>query len=195
MRDSIQLIGAAKARIDNGFSRIGKNLKAEDPADRALMLLASRCVALANAALLLGMNNHANEGLPLLRSLLEFSAHMRWVALDRSAERGREFLEKYSDACWEDFWGSARIEERRDVLCFPRLLEESASYSCADHVFGNSLGLPWGHVFSDHARKGVSAESFLSVISILMGHVVKSLDLRWPGNFSADEWDNERMRS
>jgi hypothetical protein len=195
MKDYVKLIGVAKARVDNGFSRVGKTLDPADPADRALMLLASRCVALANAALLLGMNNHPNEGLPLLRSLLELASHMRWISSQDSAERARRFLEEHIRLDWENLWPSARLRERSGVLGLPARVQERILRACGEHIHANALGLPWGHVFAQNADKGVSAEEYLEMVSVLMGHVVKSLDLRWPGNFPADEWENERMRS
>jgi hypothetical protein len=195
MKDYIHLIGLAKARVDNGFSQVGKTLDAADPADQVLMLLASRSISLSNAALLLGMNNHPNEGLPLLRSLLELAAHARWIAAGPSGERALQFLEDHRNPDWGRLWPTARLEERASVLELPAAAREKALLACYDHIHANALGLPWGHVFPDNAHKGVTAEEYLGAISVLIGHVVKSLDLRWPGKFPAAEWENERMRS
>lgn len=194
MKDFVKLIGIAKARLDNGFSRVGKTLDAANPADRALMLLASRCVALANASLLLGMNNHSNEGLPLLRSLLELAARMRWISSRDSVERSRQYFEDNLSPSWERLWPSGHLKERCADLGFPAGFPERILQSCGEHVHANALGLPWGHIFAENVRKGVSAEEYLELAAVLMGHVVKSLDLRWPGNFPATEWENERIR-
>lgn len=195
MKDSIKLIGAAKARVDNGFSRVGRALNPADPVDRALMLLASRCIALANAALLLGMNDHPNEGLPLLRSLLEMAAHMRWIACQDGAERAARFFKEHEKPEWEGLWPASRLKERSRVLGLPAAAQDKILKSCRDHVRANAAGLPWGHLFKENAGKGIGAEEYLDAAAVLMGHVVKSLDLRWPGNFPAAEWENERMRS
>lgn len=195
MKDSITLIGLAKARVDNGFSQVGKTLDAQDPVEQVLMLLASRCISLANAALLLGMNNHPNEGLPLMRSLLEMAAHARWVVVASSSERARQFLEEHRNPDWGRLWPTERLAQRAEVLELPAAAREKALLACYDHIHANALGLPWGHVFPGNAHKGISAEDYLGVISVLIGHVVKSLDLRWPGKFPTAEWENERMRS
>src|SRR5205807_1236759 len=79
MKKYTEMLGLAKARIDHGFSQVGKRLAADDPAQRALMMLASRAVAVSNALMLLALNNHANEGLPLLRSLLQLAVEARWI--------------------------------------------------------------------------------------------------------------------
>lgn len=192
MKEYIRLIGEAKVRVDNGFSRVGKSLSPADPVDRALMLLASRCVALANAALLLGMNNHSNEGLPMLRSLLELTSHMRWIACQDSERRARQFLAEHEDPDWEKLWPRARLLERCRRAGLPDFLLEKILASCRQHVCANAAGLPWGHLFDRNAVAGISAEEYLQAVSILMGHVVESLDLRWPGDFRADARQNAR---
>lgn len=192
MKDFIRLIGEAKVRVDNGFSRVGKSLNPADPVDRALMLLASRCVALANAMLLLGMNNHSNEGLPMLRSLLEMASHMRWIASQESAPRARQFLEEHEDPDWERLWPRARLLERCRRAGLPEFILEKILASCRQHVHANAAGLPWGHLFDRDAVAGISAEEYLQAASILMGHVVESLDLRWPGSFGAGKRENAR---
>ena len=184
----------AKARVDNGFSLVGRTLDSKDVVSRVLMLLASRTVAVANAIMLLGLNNHPNEGLPLLRSLFELAAHMRWVCEKDSLRRAEDFLEEHKNPDWQDLWPSRRLRDRMKALGFGRALEEKALLSCYDHIHANALGLPWGHVFEEHRHAGATAEDLLSTTALLMGHVLKSLESRWPGKFpGADElWDNVR---
>ena len=185
MKESIKLIGLAKARADNGFSQVGRTLDPADPVDRVLMLLASRAIATANAILLLSLNNHANEGLPLLRSLFEIAAHIRWIAAQDSTARAREFLEEHRAPSWDAVWSGSRLKERMKVLGFGAALEDQVMVSCYDHVHGNAAGLPWGHVFEENAHKGMSADDLLKTTAALMEHVITALDSRWPGMFPA----------
>jgi hypothetical protein len=189
MKQYTELLGLAKSRIDHGFSQVGKRLKAEDPAQRALMMLASRAVAVSNALMILAMNNHANEGLPLLRSLLQLAVEARWIAEKDSAERAREFFDHQKEADWERLWSRGRLLERMKHLGFHKSLEERALMSCYDHLHANAQGLPWGHVFAENAQKGVSGDETLRAASAIMGHVIKALDLHWPGMFpDAEQW-------
>lgn len=189
---STQLIGLAKARVDNGFSQVGRTLKAGEAAPRVLMLLASRSIALANAVVVLAQNGHPNEALPLLRSLYELSCAMLWVSDDEPEKRAQAFLDEYKDPNWERLWPDARLKTRMESFSFPRELQERALMSAYDHLYANAHGLPWGHVFEQNGHKGVAAEELLAAASFLMGNVVKSLDMRWPGKFSAAEWENTR---
>ncbi len=192
----VQLLGLAKSRIDNGFSQVGRRLSSTDVTQRALMMLASRCVAVSNALMLLALNNHANEGLPLLRSLLQLAVEMRWIAEKDGEKRAREFFEHHRDADWDRLWSTPRLRERMKHLGFQSALEERALMSCYDHLHANAQGLPWGHVFAGNAEKGVSSEEALRAACGIMGHVIKALDLHWPGMFPEAEqwWDKTEMR-
>lgn len=194
MKTHVELLGLAKARIDNGFSQVGKGLRSEDPAHRALMLLASRAVAVSNALMLLSMNNHANEGLPLLRSLLQLAVEARWISEKDSRARAEDFFARHKDAEWDRIWSGADLRRRMRELGFQRDLEERALMSCYDHVHANAQGLPWGHVFQENAGKGVSGEEALRAAGAIMGHVVKALDLHWPEKFPGAEqfWENRQ---
>lgn len=194
MKTEMELLGLAKARIDNGFSQVGKKLASSDPAHRALMLLASRAVAVSNALMLLSTNNHANEGLPLLRSLLQLAVEARWIAEKDSRERASDFFERHKDAEWDRIWSGPQLKERMRALGFQKELEERALTSCFHHLHANAQGLPWGHVFEENAGKGVSGEESLAAASAIMGHVVKALDLHWPEKFPGAEqfWEKRK---
>ena len=172
INDYASLISRAKAVIDNGFSRVGKNLDVADPVDRALMLLASRAVAIGNALVLLAQHSLANEALPLLRSLLEIAAAIRWIVQDDSARRARTFLDESRGAEWDNLWNTGRLKERMRELGFPRRLEERSAMFCYDHLHGNAQGLPWGHVFKENGEAGITAEELLKIAAFLSGHVV-----------------------
>lgn len=192
MKEYIELLGLAKSRIDNGFSQVGKRLAADDPAHRALMLLASRAVAVSNALMLLSMHHHANESLPLLRSLLQLAVESRWIAAADSKARAEDFFKRHKDVEWDHIFESRQLRAKMKELGFQPQLEERALATVHHHVHANAQGLPWGHVFAQHAAPGVTGEDALKAAAALMGHVVKALDLHWPEKFPGAEQFWER---
>ena len=92
MKDMIALTGLAKTRVDAGFSRVGRRLSPNDPADRALMIMAARAIAQANAVMALSERGLANEALPILRGLAEICLMMRWVSEKDSTARAVDAL-------------------------------------------------------------------------------------------------------
>lgn len=187
MKDYVKLIGMGKACIDQGFSRVGRSLAADNPAQKVLTRLASRSIALANAVALLSLNNHANEALPLLRSLFEVSLHMRWIAACEPETRAKQYLAEHENPDWESLWPSGRLRDRARALGYPEDLAEKILSSCRDHLEANAAGVPWGHVFAqDKTQAGMSPEDLMLTTALVMGHVVKALDLQW-GQFAGAE--------
>jgi hypothetical protein len=189
------LMHYAKSHIDHGFSQAGKKLSPADPVQRALMLLASRAVAIGNALMLLALNNHANEGLPLLRSLLQLAVEMRWIAAEDGAARAKVFFETHKAAEWEKLWGAKALQERMGELGFQKELQQRSLSWAFDHLHANAQGLPWGHVFGENMEKGVSGDEALRAAVAVMGHVLKALELHWPGAFDGAEhlWEKSEM--
>jgi len=187
MKNLIALTGLAKTRMDAGFSRVGRRLSASDPADRALMIMAARAIAQANAVTALSERGLANEALPILRGLAEVCLTMRWVAEKDSTARAVGALAELQDPDWETHWPSARLRERAEAYSVPGEFLEVVLGSVADFARGSAQGLPWGHVFSDATRPGRRAEEVLPATAVFLGHALKSLDSRWPGEFSGAE--------
>lgn len=181
MKELVALVGSAKSVIDNGFSRVGRRLDAASPADRALVLLSARAVSLADALTLLALHQHANEALPLLRSLIDLALHARWIAAQDSGARARRFLDERREADWQSAWDARRLSERARGA---EALAHAASYQ--DHLHANAAGLPWSHLFGD-AGAGVGPEALLRETAAAMGHVVAALERRWPGGFEGAE--------
>jgi hypothetical protein len=189
------LISSAKAAIDNGFSRVGKRLDPANASQRALMLLASRAVAIGNALVVLAQQSLANEALPLLRSLLEISVTMRWIAAADGDRRAQEALEEGQKSDWAGLWQTSRLRQRMREYGFPENLQERVQMFCYDHLHGNAQGLPWGHVFEDNKNPGISADELLKIAAFASGHVVKALEVRWPGQFEGAEqlWEKAKV--
>jgi len=187
MKDLIALSGLAKTRVDAGFSRVGRRLSAADPADRALMIMAARAIAQANAVTALSERGLANEALPILRELAEVCMTMRWVAEKDSTARAVGALSELQDPDWETHWPSARLRERAEAYAVPGEALEAVLGSVVDFARGSAQGLPWGHVFADATRPGRRAEEVLPTLAVYLGHALKALDLRWPGEFPGAE--------
>lgn len=187
MKDMIALTGLAKTRVDAGFSRVGRGLSAADPVDRALMILAARAIAQANAVMALSERGLANEALPILRGLAEVCLTMRWVAETDSGKRAEGALAELQDPGWETLWPGARLRERGAAYAVPPAALDAALRSAADFARGSAQGLPWGHVFADAALPGRRAEDVLPAAAVFLGHALKALDARWPGEFPGAE--------
>lgn len=187
MKDLILLTGLAKTRMDAGFSRVGRRLSAADPTDRALMIMAARVIAQGNAVCALSERGLANEALPLLRGIAELALMMRWVAEKESTARAVLALGELQDPDWETHWPSARLRERAEAYAVPDAALEAVLGSVADFARGSAQGLPWGHVFADAMRPGRRAEDVLPATAVFLGHALKALDARWPGEFPGAE--------
>lgn len=74
--EPLNRIAAAKAAMDNGFSRLGGGLSGTAD-EGALVGGADRIIRLANAAALLCRHHHAPEARPLVRALAEAAAGLR----------------------------------------------------------------------------------------------------------------------
>src|SRR6184192_1761431 len=142
MKDLIALTGLAKTRMDAGFSRVGRRLDAADPADRALMIMAARAIAQANAVMALCERGLANEALPILRGLAEVCLTMRWVAEKESTARAVLALSELQDPDWETHWPSARLRERGEAYAVPGEAIEAVLGSVSDFARGSAQGLP-----------------------------------------------------
>jgi hypothetical protein len=183
MNELIKNVGLAKVRVDAGFSRVGRRLKADDPADRALMLLAARAVSTGNALVVLCRDGHSNEALPLLRALAEFASSMRWIAAAETGPRARVALAELESPRWEGLWPDAPLKERAEAFGVPVWAAAAALGSAPDFARGNAQGLPWGHIFAEGTLPGRKAEETLAAAAVWLALALEALDRRWPGDF------------
>jgi hypothetical protein len=195
MKDLLALTGLAKTRMDAGFSRVGRRLDPLEPADRALMIMAARAIAQANAVMALSERGLANEALPILRGIAEICLMMRWVSEKDSTSRAIATLGELQDPDWETHWPSARLRERAEAYTVPGAALEAVLGSVADYARGSAQGLPWGHVFAESTKPGRKAEDVLPAAAVFLGHALKALDGRWPGEFPGAEemWTGAKM--
>ena len=192
MKELVSLVGQVKTRMDAGFSRVGKTLDAKDPAQAALMLLASRCASIGNAVMILAQHQHANEALPLVRSLFELALRMRLIAEGGLA--GQAALDESRGSDWKTFWNEERLEGWMARFAVPARAREAVSGLCSEHVRANALGLPWGHVFEQNHDKGLSSPEVLKLAALALGQALKALETCWPGAFEGAEqiWEEAR---
>lgn len=194
MNPYAELVSEAKARVDNGFSQVGRGLKSPAPAQRTAAVLAARAIALGNAVAALAGQGLAREGLPLLRELLEAAVCLRWIAAGSQDSRARRVLEEWGRVGWEGLWrdGELRIRAREGGV--PDGLVEEVLSSTRAFRRPDASGLPWGHVFAEDAAPVMAAEDLLRRAADLSGHVVKALDQCWPGCFEGAEriWEKTR---
>lgn len=183
MTELIKVVGLAKTRADAGFSRVGRRLKSDDPADKAMTVMAARAVSTANALAVLCREGHANEALPLLRAIAEFALTMRWVSAAESGPRARVALAELDAPRWGEMWPDPRAKERAEAFGVPVWATLAALGSAADFARGNAQGLPWGHAFSDGALAGKKAEEVLAAAAVWLALALEALDRRWPGDF------------
>lgn len=182
-QELLAAVGLAKSRVDAGFSRVGRRLKAEDVVDRTLMALAARAIAAGNAVMTLAQNGHANEALPLLRAAAEWSLALRWVSAADSAGRAEQAWAELSAASWSSVFDDARAKERAAEYGVPAWAVEPALGSAPDFALGNAQGLPWGHALDGKARPGRKPEAVLAAAAAWLALALEGLDRRWPGDF------------
>lgn len=190
-KELIAVVGLAKSRVDAGFSRVGRRLSPESAADAALMILAARAIAEGNAVMVLCERGLANEALPVLRGLAEACLAMRWIAEAESEERAARALEDLREPDWGTQWPSAAWRERAALYGVDAAVERFVLGAAADFARGAAQGLPWGHAVAERTRPGAPAREVLRATAILLGHALKALDARWPGDFpgAAEMWE------
>lgn len=185
-----QRIGHAKATIDNGFSRMGSELRSDNAVDRLLVGGASRIIRLANAVALLCKHHHAPECGPLLRSMFCSAMAMRWMAAAGEVESSEALCGQTmeldwgcmaSDRLWQERLRSAGVADEERVGWM------SALAGLDDIRTPAPAGLPWAHVFAQDGRKPIEPEEALRLASRAMGHALKALDSKWPGSFAGAE--------
>lgn len=186
MKELIAVVGQAKVVVDAGFSKVGRKLGSPKPADRAAMVLAARALSASNALAALCERGHANEALPLLRAVAEWSLALRWLA-EQDSDRRAETVLAELDAAWDALWPVERLRERAGAFSVPALTLATAAESAPYFSRGNAQGLPWGHVAADACLPGKPAEEILKACALFLGHALAGLDKLWPGEFPGAE--------
>lgn len=183
MKSTAKLVGLAKARLDHGFSRVGRRLDPKDESQRVLILLAGRAISLANAAAHLCLNNHPNESLPLVRTLLGLALSMKALVEDRLEPK---VLLRDLHKDWDTLFSTATLQKWHLDGDPPGGLKDAVLSAGADYIRANATGLPWSHVYAENQHAGKTPEEVLRLTAGVMGHVLFALNQRW-GEFPGAE--------
>ena len=192
MDDLIRRIGLAKVLIDNGMCRVGPQLDAASAVDQQLVRGAGRAIQLSDAGVALCRQGHANEALPVIRQLCGIAASLRWrsAALDAGARasgaRAEELAREWEDSKWSKLWPEEKLLRRARE---GGLAEDAQAVLelCRDFVLGGPLTVPWAHRFGWSRLECLLPRTVLGVAASMMAHVLRALELRWPGGFPGAE--------
>lgn len=166
---------------------MGPQLDAASAVDRRLVRFAGRATQLSDAVVALCRQGHPSEALPVLRQLGETAASLCWLAAGPSEDRARALAKESEDAAWSALWPQERFLSRAQESGFAESARQVLDL-CRDFVDGGTLTLPWAHVFEGRgARGGLCAKKVLELAAAMMGHVLKALGRRWPGDFPGAE--------
>lgn len=190
MTKSKELMYKAKQLIDDGFNKLGRSITNPSLLDRYFLAATYKAVRFSDSIAVLCEQGMTDEALPILRSLIEHSINMRWIAHKDSKDRLKQYMndlgEKGFGAPWTNVTLVDRMEEvgfrSRDYYDFCVKL----TYSYA-HV--NASSLRWGEVF-DHpqlSKEKWSPDALYIVVAQMLGHVLKALDTHFKGNFKGSD--------
>ncbi len=171
-------IGAAKAALDRGFSRIGKDLDPGDPVHLALAARASGAIGLSNSAALVVRQGLVAEAAVLVDRLLELSVEARWVAAGESRRRAFELAQAGAS-----LWPRAELAGLMGSLGFPGELVAALGPLWDTRAHGGAGHIPWGHRFDAGRKPGLAGEDLLHIAALAMGQVLMALDSTWGGLF------------
>ncbi len=190
MESLIRRVGAFKAAFDNGFSRVGPELKADDRAAAWLTAAAGRCCRLADAVALLCKEQHADEALPLLRALGEVAAAMGWIAADPTGQRLLQEESRLREPDWKASLDGGMLRSRLTASGLPAAEAEewieAFKRHFRRHLQAGASGMPWSHVFGRGVENGEPPEDVLAWTARLLQHALSALNARWPGAFVLD---------
>ncbi len=186
-----EVLAFAKATVDNGLSRLGRRLDPRSPVDAALVFLAARALALADAVFLLAKGGRAAESAPLCLTVIRFSLSMEEALRPEEAARVRAWIEKSSESGWEGLWeGLGRDMEKAG---YSERALSAARRAKRAFLRGNARALPWIHVFEEEGGGEMSPEDVMLSALEALGRAVEALEARWPGSFSGAREMREKV--
>lgn len=194
MSKSEKLVFEAKQLIDDGFDRLGRSINSPSLLDRYFLAATYKAVRFCDSILILCKEGMTDEALPILRSLIEHSINMRWIAHKDSKERLKQYMNDLGEKGFGAPWTNTNLVDRmkevgfksRDYFDFCVKL----TYSYA-HV--NASSLRWGEVINHPqlSKEKWSPDALYVAVAQMLGHVLKALDTHFTGNFkgSDDIWN------
>lgn len=154
--------------------------------DRYFVAATYKAVRFSDAISVLCENRMTDEALPILRSLIEHSINMRWIADKDSGKRLKAYMNDLGEKGFGAPWTETKLDKRMEDVGFgSRDYYEycvKVTYSYA-HV--NASSLMWGEVF-DHpqlSKERWSSDALYQVNAQMLGHVLKALNTHFVGHF------------
>jgi hypothetical protein len=181
-----ELVQKALELIDSGFDQMDRKIENASLLDRYLVAASTKAVRLADTILFLGDHGVTDEAFPVLRSLVEHSINMRWITEDDTKQRLKLYMSDLGKIGFGNSWASKSLDKRMEDVGFGNRdyydFCVKLTYSYA-HV--NATSLRWGEVFSDSrlSKNRWSPDSLYSVVTQMLGHVMKALESRYKGHF------------
>lgn len=188
-----ELVQKAKQFIDDGFDKLGRTINNPSILDRYLLAATYKAVRFCESISILCKNGMTDEALPILRSLIEHSMNMRWIANKDSKIRLKQYMNDLGKKGFGAPWTNKNLVERMEEVGFKSRdyfdFCVKLTYSYA-HV--NASSLKWDEVFDDPrlSKEKWSPDSLYVVVAQMLGHVLKALDTHFTGKFSGydDIW-------
>ncbi len=184
----------AKASIDNGLSRLGKDMDFQNPVDSVLVVFASRAVASSNAIALLISHGHEIEALPILNALSILSVWSRWIMEKDSEDRANEALSQISKPDWVIYWQKDLLSERAAHLNFESALRQMIIELKPLRFYSKTGSVPWDHLSEKYFFRPPAASTVGEAAGLFMTHIVEALEVRWKGYFTGLEEVANRQR-
>ena len=180
------LIIKAKKEIIQGFDLMGNSIENPTILDRYFIAAAHKAINLLDSITVLCEAGLTDESIIILRSLIEHSFNMRWIAHSNSDERLKNYMDDLGEKGFGVSWTQVRLDKKMEEIGFKNrdyydfCVKLTYSYS---HV--NAASLDWSLVFDDQRFTGdrSSADALYQVVAQMMGHVLFALNTQFKGKF------------
>ena len=188
MKDTISgkdLINKAKEYIDEGFSKMNREVKDPRLLGRYVLAATYKAIRLSDAIILLCKNGKVEEAIPTLRSLMEHVINMCWITNKGSETRLQKYMSVLGNYKFGSIWTNEKLDMRMRELGFDDDYYDFCMKVTYDYSHVNATALRWGEVFEHPqlSKKGWSPEALYMVTAQMLGHVIKTLDKTFPGYF------------
>ncbi|MFZ5376891.1 MAG: DUF5677 domain-containing protein [Patescibacteria group bacterium] len=181
-----ELAQKALELIDTGFDQMDRKIENASLLDRYLVAASTKAVRLADTILFLGDHGVTDEAFPVLRSLVEHAINMRWIAEEDTEQRLKMYMGDLGKAKFGTSWANKSLDKRMEDVGFgDRNYYDFCVKLTYSYAHVNASSLRWGEVFSDPrlSKNRWSPDSLCSVVTQMLGHVMKALESRYKGHF------------
>ncbi len=182
-----KLIHTARNLIDEGFDNLGRSINNPSLLDRYFVAATYKAIRFCDAISVLCKQGMTDEALPTLRSLMEHSINMRWIANKDSAKRLKSYMDDLGKKGFGTQWTTTTLDKRMEEVGFD---DRDYFNYCVKLMYSyahvNASSLKWSEVF-DHpqlSKENWSPDALYQVVAQMLGHVLKALDTHFEGHFN-----------